>query len=70
MPQHRQIRIHKPLHTIRHARLLFARQLPRRDGAEDALFETRLGEFVDGCVSKVSWFRSQRQADGHGGRRR
>lgn len=47
MLQHRQIRIHKSLHTILHTPLLLARQFPRRQRPRDAPFETYLAQFVD-----------------------
>jgi len=40
LPQHNVVRIHEPIHTIHHTRLLVSIQLPRRDFGSDALSET------------------------------
>lgn len=52
MPQHRQIRIHEPIHTVTHTGLLIAIQLPAtaRQPAplgRHALFEAAARELVD-----------------------
>lgn len=52
MLQHSQVRIHKPLNTIRHARLLLAGQLAGRYRAGDTFLETRLGQIVNSCEFK------------------
>jgi hypothetical protein len=53
MPQHSQICVHEPFHTILHACLLFARQCARRQGSCYTSFEAFLGEVVNGCANEA-----------------
>lgn len=47
MPQHSQICVHEPFHTVHHACLLLARQCARRQGSCYTSFEAFLGEVVN-----------------------
>ena len=54
LPQHHQIRIQKPVHTLPHARLFVLVQLAVLDAARgDALAEARVCEAVDGYFTTL-----------------
>lgn len=63
MLQHRQIRVHEPFNTVRHARFFPAGQLAGRYRARDALLETCLAQVVDRFSSECQHL-SFRTCDG------